>query len=1106
MAESGLVMVLFTDLVGSTELSQRIGDAAADDLRRAHFESLRAVIATTGGEEVKTIGDAVMVVYRSAADAVAGAVGMQQAVDADNRRGGEPLAMRVGVSAGDATNEDGDWFGRPVVEASRLCAAADPGQILVASIVQVLAGSRAGHEMISVGELDLKGLPEPVAAAEVVWSPVPDDDDECGADADLSVPLPSTLERADAFSFVGRVAELETVTTAWKEVVAGGRRTVLVTGEPGIGKTRLTTKLAHIAHDQGGVVLWGACEEDLGVPYQPFAEAVAHLARSVPAERLGPLLGPLAAELVRLVPDLDRWVPGLGEPIAGEPESERYRLFEAVADLLVDVSAERPVVLVLDDLHWAGKPTLLLLLHLLRVTRPMRVLVVATYRDTDLDRRHPLAEALADLRRMPDVERVALTGLDHTGVTDFLAAAAGHDLDQPGLVLAEALQQETEGNPFFVREVLLHLVESGALVQRDGRWASDLTLDAVGLPEGVKEVIGRRLSRLPEATNEVLTLAAVIGRDFDLALLGAVHDGGQDGALEALEPAERAGLVRPTGDRAGRYTFDHALVRSTLYDELSTSAWLRLHRDVGRALESRAEPEDHLADLARHFAECAALGESGRAVDYGRQAATRATDDLAYEEAAVHLERALGALDLADRPDPAVRADLLLALGDAYFAANDARYRPTYFALADAARAQSDIERLATAAIRLSSRTPGHRRPEWDTAREHALLEEVLAALPPIDSGVRARALVAQAVNEAEPGGDAARRGTLAAEAVAMARRLGQPDVLRDVLRENWVGWWDSSRVSWLDDAVAEQDELLELTAGDDSVRCHALLVRTPGLMARGDASAGDADFAAATALVERLREPAMTWWWMRDRVALLLLRGRFAEGEAALEELAAYGQERGLEFIIPMVALYYRLRFDQGRLAEFESAVEARVEEQPELIVWRTALAAIYSETDQLERARPHVAFVAADDFARANLPAWLLTVSATGGVAAETGQLEVVANAYEKCRAFAPQLLWTGTSYERPLDLHRGRMAAALGLHGDADRHFAAAVDLCERVLAPSLLGETKAAWAHALIVRDGDLDRARALATDALTTAQELGMARLEVLATRALDSVG
>ena len=1104
MAESGLVTVLFTDLVGSTELSERIGDGAADDLRRRHFESLRSVIATTGGDEVKTIGDAVMVTYRGAADAIAGAVGMQQAVDRDNRAGGEPLAMRVGISAGDATYEDGDWFGRPVIEASRLCAEADGGQILVAGIVKVLAGSRAGHELVSVGELELKGLPEPVDAAEVRWEP---ESGSADSSSELTVALPVQLERVDAFSFVGREGEAEAVTTAWKEVAAGGRRTVLITGEPGIGKTRLTSEVARTAHDQGAIVLWGGCEEELGVPYQPVAEALAHLVRSVPAEQLAPLLGPLGGELTRLVPDLPRLVPGLDEPVAGEADTERYRLFEAVVDVLANLSAEQPVVLVLDDLHWAGKPTLLLLLHVLRATAPMRLLVVVTYRDTDLDRRHPLSEALADLRRMPDVERVALTGLDATGVTAFMEAAAGHALEQDGVALAEALQQETEGNPFFVGEVLLHLVESGALVQRDGRWASDFQLGDVGLPEGVKEVIGRRLSRLPESANEVLTVAAVIGRDFDLSLLGAVHEGGQEAVLEALEPAETAGLVRPTGDRVGRYTFDHALLRSTLYDELSTSRRLRLHRDVGRALEARGDPDQHLTELARHFAECAALGEVDRAVDYGRRAAARATADLAYEEAASHLDRALGALDLAEQPDASLRCDLLLAQGEAWFYANDPRHRSTLFAAADAARSLGDVDRLASAAIRLSFRVIGRRGMEVDITPEIALLDEVLERLPPEDSGIRARSLIAQAVNEARPGADQQRRHVLADEALAMARRVGDPDVLRDVLAEHWVNWFDTSRLGWLDESLAEQDELIDLATGhDDSLLCHGLLIRSVAHLTRGDRVEADADLAAAQVLVERLREPAMTWWSMYEHAAVDLLRGRFAEAEPAIAATAAYGQEHGLEGIVTMAAQYYRLRFDQGRLPEFEDAIVGLVADQPEVIVWRTALAAIYTETDRPELARPHVEFVGGDDFARvATGQNWLLTLAATGAVAAQTGQLDIAERGYERSLPFAGQLCWTGQTYERPVDLHLARMAWALGRFDEAEAHCAACIDLCERADAPPFVAHTKDAWAEILIERGGDPDRARQLASEALATAQELGMARLAETATRHLTAL-
>jgi len=1104
MTESGLITVLFTDLVGSTEMSERLGDGAADDLRRRHFESLRSVIATTGGEEVKTIGDAVMVTYKGAADAIAGAVGMQQAVDRDNRSGGESLAMRVGISAGDATFEDGDWFGRPVVEASRLCAAADGGQILVADIVRVLAGSRAGHELAPVGELALKGLPEPVDAVEVRWEP----DDVAGSTDGLMVPLPVQLERVDAFSFVGRDAEAEAVTTAWKEVAAGGRRTVLITGEPGIGKTRLTSEVARTAHDQGAVVLWGGCEEELGVPYQPVAEALAHLVRSVPAGQLAPLLGLLGGELTRLLPDLPRLVPGLDDPVAGEADTERYRLFEAVVDVLTNVSAEHPVVLVLDDLHWAGKPTLLLLLHLLRATAPMRLLVVVTYRDTDLDRRHPLSEALADLRRMPDVERVALSGLDATGVTAFMEAAAGHELEQDGVALAEALQQETEGNPFFVGEVLLHLVESGALVQRDGRWGSDLSLGDVGLPEGVKEVIGRRLCRLPESANEVLTVAAVIGRDFDLALLGAVHEGGQEAVLEALEPAETAGLVRPAGDRPGRYTFDHALVRSTLDDELSTSRRLRLHRDVGRAIEARGDPEAHLAELARHFAECAALGEVERAVDYGRRAAARATADLAYEEAAAHLERAIGALDLAEQPDPGLRCDLLLALGEAWFYANDARYRATLFAAADVARSLGDVERLASAAVRLSFRVIGHRGMDIDITPDMAILDEVLGLLPTEDSGVRARALMAQAVNESRPGGDQERRHALAGEALAMARRVGDRDVLRDVLAENWVNWFDTSRLTWLDEALAEQSELIELTTGhDDSLHCHGLLVRSVAHLARGDRARADADLAEATVLVERLREPAMTFWSKFTANAIVLLDGRFDDAEAELTDIVSFAQRYGINAGVVLAAQFYRLRFDQGRLLEFEDAIAGLVADEPETIIWRTALAAIYTETDRPEPARPHVEFVGGDGFARvATGQGWLLTVAATGAVAVQTGQLEITERAYDLSLPYAGQLAWTGQTFERPIDLHLARMAGGLGHFDAAESHCAASIDLCERAGAPTFVAHTKDTWAGILIERGGDTDRARQLASEALATAEELGMARLAVTGTRHLEALG
>ena len=404
----GVVSFLFTDLVGSTEILQQLGDDAADELRRIHFRTLRQVLARHGGQEVKSLGDGLMAAFSSPLAAVRCAVGIQKMVVEQAGGRANPMAVRVGLHAGEPISDEDDYFGTPVVIAQRLCSRARGGQILTSALLHGLVGNRGGFSFKLLGGLELKGLSEPVAACEVSWTTRPE----------VAVPLPLPLERDNTLALVGRDQELTRLEAAWEAARAGRRRFVLLAGEPGIGKTRLAAEIARIAHGAGGIVLFGRSDEAMGVPYQPVVEALGfYLSRA-----RSPLFGRLAGELTRLSPEIAEREANLPEPLYSDPETERYRLFDAVAAWLGAVSAESPALLVVDDLHWATRPTLALLTHLARSGEPLRLLVVATYRDTALDVTVDLSDALADLLRQPGVDRLRLTGLDEDGVAAFMAA------------------------------------------------------------------------------------------------------------------------------------------------------------------------------------------------------------------------------------------------------------------------------------------------------------------------------------------------------------------------------------------------------------------------------------------------------------------------------------------------------------------------------------------------------------------------------------------------------------------------------------------------------------------------------------------------------------
>ncbi|MGH8976408.1 MAG: ATP-binding protein, partial [Acidimicrobiia bacterium] len=507
-------------------------------------------------------------------------------------------------------------------------------------------------------------------------------------------PLPLPLQREESFPLVGREAERDRLETAWAEATSGQRRLVLLAGEPGVGKTRLAAEAARRAHTEGASVLFGRCDEGMGVPYQPVVESLGAYVRQAPA----PALGRLAGELVRLVPEVAERAPGLPPPLRSDPETERYRLFDAVAAWLSAASEATPVVLVVDDLHWATRPTLLLLRHLVRSGEPLRLLVVATYRDTEPDLNAEVADVVAELLRQPGVERLALAGLDEAGVAAFMEARARHELGSEGQGLARVVHAETAGNPFFVGQVLRHLAETGAIVRRDGRWVFGPHVAEVGIPEDARDVVTRRLAHLPEETRDALTLAAVMGDRVELAVLVEAAGEAEVAVLRALDPALAARLVTELPGPTPGYHIVHALVRATLYEQVAAARRAGLHRRVGEAIETvhADRLDDHLPALAHHLAQAAPRGDPAKAVAYATRAGDRALAQLAHDEAVSYYRQALELLELSDGAvDPAQRCDLLIAQGEAQRRAGDRAHRQTLLDAARLARDLGDADRLA---------------------------------------------------------------------------------------------------------------------------------------------------------------------------------------------------------------------------------------------------------------------------------------------------------------------------------------------------------------------------------------------------------------------------
>jgi len=667
-------------------------------------------------------------------------------------------------------------------------------------------------------------------------------------------PLPSSplLGRGGvSTAFLGRERELARMREVWTRAAGGRRQLILLAGEPGIGKTRLASEFASVRAESAATVLVGRCDEEALVSYQPFVEALSWYARVCPESDLRAQLAAIGGggELGSLLPELLRRVPDLPAQPAMNPEGQRYRLFETVAELLAVASATHPMILVCDDLHWADKPTLLMLRHLMRASDAASLCIIGTYRENELARTHPLVELLADFRSEPSVTRLALQGLEEVHVQGLIDALVG---SEGWPQLARVVTHSTNGNPFFVVEMLRHLAETGALAEL--RHAPSGGKAALGLPEGVKEVIGRRLSRLSEASNRTLSLAAVIGREFGIEVLEALGDLPEGRLLDAIDEAVQTQLIAELPGRVDSFTFVHALIRETLHGELTTTRRARLHRRVGEAIErlTHGRPDPPLADLAYHFVQAASADTADKAIDYATRAGDGAADALAHEEAARFYDMALQSLDFKP-PGPeneALRCEL------------HARRADAFGALAQWALQKMEIERALQ-----------HLDP-LKIERRCELVEKMVGAL-----------FFSLDIRSAE---------RLAPEALALAEQVQRSD-----LAANAIAWLARARSASGDlRGSIEMDNAAIARAGSARTIAHAMQPLSLYLTAR--TTDGIALGFRAAKMARSSHDATFTMYSLSHLGLNLGSMGRYAEAATVFDEVRQFGHKYG---VLPLLA-----------------------------------------------------------------------------------------------------------------------------------------------------------------------------------------------------------
>jgi DNA-binding SARP family transcriptional activator len=888
--------------------------------------------------------------------------------------------------------------------------------------------------------------------------------------------------------FVGRQKELETLQRALGDALVGRGRLLVIGGEPGIGKSRLAEELARAAAESHAEVIWGRCWEAGGAPpYWPWVQALRSYARAVDPERLRRELGADAAVIGEVVAEVREQIPDVGtSPAIDDPQAARFRLFDGITGFLKRASGTQPLVVVLDDLHWADEGSLRLLEFVAREVADARLLLIGTYRDVELSRRHPLSQTLAELTRQRLFERIVLRGLSSEDVADFMEATWGA---APPPALVSAVHSQTEGNPLFVTEVVRLLAQEGELTPERLSGSESLS---IRIPEGVREVIGRRLDRLSDACNEALAVASVIGREFGLDQLQVLlEEYSEHRLVQLLDEALSARVIEEAIGVVDRYQFTHTLIQETLADELSLTRRVRLHARIAEALEALygEDADRHAAELAHHLGQAQTLLGPDKFVRYSLVAGEAALAASAHEQALAHFDRALAAKDEAEIDDEMAalyfgRGRALLAVLPRYElepASNSLRRAFDYYAqVGDMGRAVS----VAACQIPLSLGLGDTDFPE--------LIARALKVVPP-DSHEAGQLLAQHGWYSGIVKADHGEAERAFDRALAIAQTQGDAALERRTLANAaWVDVWHFR----LQECLEKGLRAIELAGptGDDQTEINARRSVGWALMATGEREQIRAHNAAVFALAERLRDRWSIASAGFDNARLAVFEGDW-ESARHMSDFGAMAEPRGPRALAMQALLEHELgNFDVGAtyLARLR---DAAVGTPPGPIAEHVFMVGTTALAQRIAGSGEYLASAATSAEAILSLPrlapAFVMVArSARALIAVQRSEAEVAETHY---RFIAPQKRTACFIIPFTFDRLLALLAVTFGQIETALSHFEDGVAFCERAGYRPEFAWTANDYAEALLLRDrpGDGERAAALRQAALEIAGELEM---------------